>query len=131
MTHCTCGSARPERKCCGPILAGKKLAETPEALVRARFTAFARGDLEFLVASCHPKTVCRFDPEVNRSWAEQSEFHGLEIVACRPGAAADSAIVEFRAAFTSDGMRRQHHEISEFRRVDGRWTFYDGKRPGD
>lgn len=129
MARCACGNPRPERKCCGPILLGKRVADGPESLVRARYTAFTRGDLEFLLNSCHPQTMCRFDPEVNRTWAAESEWHGLEILATRDGPVDGSSTVEFKAYYTSDGIRRVHHEISELRRLDGKWVFFDGAPP--
>ena len=48
MSNCACGSNLNFDACCGPVIGGK-LAETAEALLRARYTAFAMGNTDFLV----------------------------------------------------------------------------------
>ncbi|HUT76233.1 MAG TPA: SEC-C metal-binding domain-containing protein, partial [Polyangia bacterium] len=40
MTPCPCGSSRDFADCCGPLLGGEGPAETAEALLRSRYTAF-------------------------------------------------------------------------------------------
>lgn len=54
---CPCGSGARYRECCGPRHDGTRPAETPEALMRSRWSAFARGLGEYLydtLSSDHP-----------------------------------------------------------------------------
>ena len=53
---CPCGSGRAFTACCGPYLAGTALPETAEALMRSRYTAYARRDGAYLSATWHPTT---------------------------------------------------------------------------
>jgi SEC-C motif-containing protein len=45
MTNCPCGSGTDFDTCCGPIISGTP-APTAEGLMRLRFTAYAKGELE-------------------------------------------------------------------------------------
>ena len=52
-SKCPCGSGRPYAACCGRAHAGAEPAATPEALLRARFSAYALGKVDYLVATTH------------------------------------------------------------------------------
>ena len=45
---CPCGSQRGYPECCGAIHDGQSEVQDPATLVRARFSAFARGRADFL-----------------------------------------------------------------------------------
>ena len=45
---CPCKSGKTFGECCGPIISGEKKAETPEALMRARYSSYVTGDVMFL-----------------------------------------------------------------------------------
>ena len=129
--------------CCGPLHAGAP-APTAEALMRSRYSAFARGDIDYLFDSLAPEARKDFDRKSTTHWAASSEWHGLEIVATEQGGAGDeTGVVEFIAHFTMEGERRAHRERSSFRRnpETGGWWFVDeakakkaplvlGKQPG-
>jgi SEC-C motif-containing protein len=53
---CPCGSGKPFDECCGPALAGVRPAADAAALMRSRYTAFARGDAAYLRVTWHPST---------------------------------------------------------------------------
>ena len=48
---CPCKSGKTFGECCGPIISGEKKAETPEALMRARYSSYVTGDVLFLKSS--------------------------------------------------------------------------------
>ena len=52
---CPCQSGRPYDQCCGPCHRGEP-APTPEALMRARYSAYALGDAAYVQSSWHPDT---------------------------------------------------------------------------
>lgn len=127
MTRCPCGSAADVDDCCGPIIAGTP-APTPEALMRSRFTAFVRGDLDY-IESTHAKEVREnFNRSAAESTARSVEWISLEIRDTSDGGEDDdTGTVEFAARFKKDGELLVHHERSNFRREDGRWVYVDGK----
>ena len=112
--NCPCGSGRTYRECCRTLHDGT-LAVTAEALMRSRFSAFAR--------SWHPDTApARLDLDDEIIWRR------LQIVDTEAGGVADdTGIVEFRAQYQHHGKRHILHERSRFCRIqDGSWRYVDG-----
>lgn len=128
MTICPCGSGAAFAECCEPILQRTKHAETPEQLMRARYSAYATADIDFLHDSLLPEARGDFDPEGTKGWATGSEWRGLEIVHAEAG--ESEGTVEFIATFTQQGNEVRHHELSRFRKSDGIWYLVDGKTVG-
>ncbi len=127
-TLCPCGSGKPKEACCEPILSGAKQAETAEQLMRARYTAYALHDIDFLYNSSGSEVQQEFDPEASRRWAEGSEWHGMDVLAKEAGEAGDDeGVVEFIAHYSVNGTDFEHHERSLFRKVNGVWKFIDGE----
>ena len=128
MSECFCGSGVDFSECCGPILAGERPAETAEALMRARYSAFSTLQADFLHESLHPDHRADHDVKATRRWAENSDWLGLEILQTTGGGKdVDEGTVEFTATYKERGLVRPHHEISHFSRVDGVWYFVDGQ----
>ena len=50
---CPCQSGKKAKKCCAPILKGRP-APTPEALMRSRYTAYATGNVNYIMKTTHP-----------------------------------------------------------------------------
>jgi SEC-C motif-containing protein len=125
---CPCGSGQPYDACCGPIIAGERNALTAEELMRARYTAYARVETDFLATSLHPSARDEHDAEAVREWAEQSEWHGLEILEVTEGGEDDAeGHVQFAAEYTFEGEQKRHHEDALFLKEDGKWFFLQGQ----
>lgn len=121
---CPCGGGAYE-ECCGPIIVGEP-APTAEQLMRSRYTAFARGDAEYLAFSWAPANrpaTIHLDPA--RRWT------GLEIVTTEAGRQLDAeGVVEFRASYVDAGGPGVVTERSRFARHEGRWVYVDRDRLG-
>ena len=127
MNSCPCGSGNDYVACCEPIITGKKPAETAEQLMRARYAAHVKVDVDFLFESTHPEYRKDYDHEGTKVWAENSEWHGLEIVETAQGGPDDEeGEVTFIARFRDKEGLRSHHERGEFKRKKGRWLFTEG-----
>src|SRR5206468_7829385 len=95
---CPCGSAKPLDACCGPIVDGKLAAQTAEALMRSRYTAFTLGRVDYLVETNHSSTREEVSAEALKAWCERAEWLGLEILATdRGGPTDDEGDVRFVA----------------------------------
>jgi SEC-C motif-containing protein len=130
-TSCPCGSGRPYASCCGPLIDGSAPASGPEALMRSRYTAFARQEMPYLASTLHPSQRHDYDEAGATRWARESDWEGLEIIeVSQDPANANRGSVEFRASYRMNGVKHVHHELAEFRRTDGVWYFYDGKMQG-
>lgn len=126
MSHCPCDSGLEFDACCGPFLARTAVAPTPEALMRSRYSAFAKQDVAYLGETLLPGTQDDFDAAQVTEWARTSTWTGLEVRSTGDGASPDEAYVEFVAKFTMDGKDLVHHETGRFVREDGRWWYADG-----
>jgi SEC-C motif domain protein len=125
---CPCGSKQPFENCCAPYLAGSKLPPTAEALMRSRYVAFSKGNIDYLSTTLAPESRGGFESASVKQWAEAAQFKGLKILATQMGGQADSkGTVEFMATYTQAGETWDHHEVSKFRKDgDGRWFFVEG-----
>lgn len=127
MSSCPCGSGNDYAACCEPIITGKKLAETAEQLMRARYSAHPKVAVDFLYESTHPDNREGYDHEVTKAWAENSEWKGLEILETVDGGPQDDkGEVEFIARFRDKDGIHSHHERALFKREQQQWLFCEG-----
>lgn len=121
-SRCPCLSGLPYGECCGPAHAGRSPASTAERLMRSRFSAFAVGDVAYLLATWHPSTrpsELTLDPDVR--WTR------LDILARTRGGILDTeGTVEFVAHFRSEAGPGSQREKSRFMRVSGAWSYVSG-----
>ncbi|RDK97296.1 YchJ family protein [Enterobacillus tribolii] len=128
-TLCPCQSGKAYTECCQPVIQGQRAAQTPEQLMRSRYTAFVTHNADYLIASWHPD--CQMEAQrdsIIASFAD-TEWRGLSIVSTHPGKNADEGYVEFMARYHSSGKDAALHERSRFLRLEERWYYVDGSRP--
>jgi SEC-C motif-containing protein len=117
MSTCACGSKKSFSQCCEPYLSGKQQAPTAEALMRSRYTAFTRVDMDYLQRTHHPKTRDELDVSGTEQWAREAEWLGLEIINTEKGGVDDAdGTVEFKATYRLDKQTCVLHELSQFER---------------
>lgn len=127
---CTCGNAQAFEACCQPIIAGKRAAATPEQLMRARYSAYVKAEIDFLLESLAPSERKGFDRDGAEQWAKGVEWLGLEVKRTEQGGPNDSTgVVEFLAKYRVQEKNIEHHEIATFTKEDGKWYFLDGQTP--
>ncbi len=95
--------------------------------MRSRYSAYTKGEIDYLYATTHPDFRKGYDHEGTRKWAESSEWLGLEIVSSRGGGEDALGEVEFIASFSESGTESAHHELGKFRKLEGVWYFTEGK----
>lgn len=87
--------------------------------MRARYSAFAVGDLGYLLRTWHPSgrpEILSLDPDLQ--WTR------LAVLETQDGGLFDSAgTVQFRAVYVRDGRRGVHAETSRFVRDGGQWSY--------
>ena len=64
--------------------------ETPEALMRSRYSAYAKAEIDHLLKSTAPSQRESIDRNEMRQWAERSKWLGLEILDALPAEATVS-----------------------------------------
>lgn len=96
--------------------------------MRSRYTAYARGAVDYLIATQDASTRSKVDRADLVKFTRETLFLDLEIVTTeRGGETDDEGFVEFIARGAVRGQPFAQRERSRFRRVDGRWFYVDGK----
>lgn len=94
--------------------------------MRSRYTAHTLLATDYLWATWSPEQRLRSSKEDIQQWASSCDWLGLQIVATQGGTPEDAeGIVEFIALFHQNGQLQQHHEVSVFKQVLGRWLYVD------
>lgn len=129
VEQCPCGSQKILKDCCLPLIEGKTNADSPEQLMRSRYTAFCLNNMAYVQATTDPQVRVEIDFRANAAWADESEFKNLEVL--RSSQEGNKGLVEFKASFIKradpSAALLIHHELSKFRKQAGVWYFRDGK----
>lgn len=125
---CPCGNTESYENCCGLYIGGKKLPDTAEKLMRSRYSAHTMGAIDYIRETMVPEERKSFDPDATRRWANESKWKGLKILSTSEGTPDDTTgTVEFVATYERGGTVFEHHEVSQFQNLKGRWFFVDGE----
>ena len=129
--RCPCCSTLLFEECCQPYICEIKVAPTPSALMRSRYTAYVLKNASYLIATWHPD--CQ--PEKWRDSLQEgfanTHWQGLQVIDQQEGRDPAEGFVEFAARFTEPGSDAVHliHERSRFLRLNERWYYIDGIKP--
>ncbi len=119
---CPCDGGKHYGCCCGPLHDGF-VAETAEALMRSRYSAYVLLLKDYLLATWHPRTRAE---DLNLATTPPTRWLGLQIRQHQQ-TGEDRAIVEFVARYRlGGGSAVRLHETSRFIREGGRWYYLDG-----
>lgn len=120
--RCPCGSGDTYAACCGPLHAGRGsgrvTAQTPEQLMRSRYSAFAVGHDVYLLATWHPSTR-----PATLTLDDRFAWRRLEVLEAHQD--GDRGVVAFVAHYwdTEHRQRGEQAERSTFVREDGQWFY--------
>lgn len=125
---CHCDSKLNFEDCCQPYLEGAKFPLTAVDCMRSRYSAFVENNIDYITSTHHPDHLKNYSQEETQQWASQSDWLGLTILNSEDGLENDSeGQVEFEAKYKAQGKQFNHHELSHFKKVDGKWYFVDGQ----
>ncbi len=128
MSLCPCGSEKEYADCCQPLIQGERLAKTAEELLRSRYSAHVKHDVDYILQTVLPDQAYRHDRKAIDEWSRNTSWKRLEIKQIKDGGENDiGAIIEFSAFFMLEGLEKEHHEVALFRKIDGKWYFDDGE----
>jgi SEC-C motif-containing protein len=122
MSNCHCGSSFPFKNCCEPYLKNQLKAPTSETLMRSRYTAFAIGAIDYLVATTHLSQLKFQDKSALLEWSKSNHWIKLEVLS------STETTVSFKAYYLDSELKAQiHTEHSTFIFENGSWYYLDGQ----
>lgn len=127
---CKCDTGKQFSACCEPVLNGQKVPQNAVDVMRARYTAFVLGKIDFIMSTIAPSKKSEYDRKSVEDWSRSTEWTGLEIVSTENGGAADdTGEVEFIAHYRGKNSAKKHHEQASFVKIKGAWYFENGRAP--
>ncbi len=125
MKNCPCGSKLSYETCCGLYHDEKRIPQTPEVLMRSRYSAYAMAHIDYIKKTMYGKPLATFNEHEAKTWAKNTKWLKLKIINTHE-TSDTQASVEFVAFFIEQGQHRTMHEKSEFQRMNDRWYYVDG-----
>lgn len=125
MSKCPCGSGKTYAKCCGLFIDNHKAPETPEQLMRSRYTAYTLAQTNYISKTMREKALVGFDEFQSKQWAQKVIWIGLTVKQSTMET-PDKGYVEFIAHWIEKNHFCTMHERSEFHRMNNQWFYVDG-----
>ncbi|MFI3257748.1 MAG: YchJ family protein [Spirochaetales bacterium] len=126
---CPCGTGKSYADCCGPVITGTQKALTAESLMRARYSAYVKHEIDFIISTCvsDDNAKTSVDKEQTRKWSEESTWLGLKIIKTEKGGENDKeGSVEFTATYSQKGLKDVHKEKAFFVKQGDDWLYRSG-----
>jgi SEC-C motif-containing protein len=122
MPDCYCGSSLSFENCCQPYLKSQQKAPTAGTLMRSRYSAFATGAADYLVATTHISQRKFHKKGDILEWSKSNHWIKLEVLA------TTETTVTFKAYYLDSELKAQiHHEHSTFIFENENWYYVDGE----
>lgn len=128
LAKCPCGLNKAAQDCCHLIIAGVVNAATPEQLMRSRYTAYTKANINHIQKTMAGPAAKKFDPKAAKIWAKSVTWLGLVVKrAYLDTLNPDKGFVEFVATFkNSAGTIQEICELSEFHKINQHWFYTNG-----
>jgi len=111
--------------CCQPLHLGQMKAQSAEQLMRSRYSAFAKHEIDYIVKTTALRQQQALDVAAIADWSKSNQWLKLKIVQAKEKIDKNHAQVEFKAHYHDGKQAQVHHEVSHFVRHDGAWYFLD------
>ncbi|MDX2105184.1 MAG: YchJ family metal-binding protein [Candidatus Melainabacteria bacterium] len=130
VSNCPCGASNSYKLCCQKYHNGQN-PKTALLLMKSRYCAFARGEVDYIVKTTHPKNpalqndVSKWRCEL-QEFSKNTQFKGLKILEVKEAELNEKATVTFCVDLIQYGRQAGFTEKSTFEKVNGRWLYLDG-----
>ncbi|WP_199118037.1 YchJ family protein [Pedobacter sp. ASV28] len=121
---CACCSGLNYQECCAPYHRNIINPETPEQLMRSRYSAYVLFLIDYLIQTTHPAKRHLHAKKDIAHWAKRSVWLKLEVCT------AYNEMVEFKAYYQNGLKTIIHHELSTFKKQHGIWYYFSGEHIG-
>lgn len=126
MSLCPCGSQNTYENCCGLYLEQKQKPQTPEQLMRSRYTAYSLGKIDYIKNTMKGKALIGFNELEAEKWAKSVKWINLDVITSSMST-SDIGFVEFAARLSENKQIKIIHELSEFHKENGSWFYVSGE----
>ena len=123
-TPCPCGQGE-YAQCCQPLHTVQAKAQSAEQLMRSRYSAFARHEIDYIVQTTALGQQQALDVPAIANWSKSNQWLRLEVVQADENLDKTHAQVEFKAHYHDGKQAHVHHEVSHFVKQNGAWFFLD------
>lgn len=121
---CPCGLPNSYKECCGKIHASIFKASSAEQLMRSRYTAFVKGNGDYLMLSHHSSTRIAKDKKGIVDWAKSVSWIKLKVLETAKGKENDiEGTVSFKAFYYENGKVNSIDEKSAFVKENDHWVY--------
>lgn len=95
--------------------------------MRSRYTAFAMGEVGYLLATWADETRANINAQQLNDSCSSTEYLSLKILSKSAGTRTHiDGKVEFSVCYKSKSKTHTHHEFSRFVKTNGCWKYLDG-----
>ena len=128
--QCPCGLELPFSQCCQPLIMATKLANSPEQLMRSRYSAYATNNAEYIYLTYAKSSRLEQSIADIEQWAAQTKWLKLVVHSAseyqKNNVNKESAQVGFSAFYLHLGKIWQMRENSNFILENNDWLYLDG-----
>ncbi len=129
--QCPCGSGNNFIQCCDLLINQNKLAQSPEQLMRSRYSAYATNNAEYIYKTYADISQCAQSISEIKEWAEQTTWLKLVIHSTssfvNKHCKSTLPTVHFSAYYQHLGKYYQLSEKSQFCFERKQWRYLDGE----
>ncbi len=126
---CYCGSGLAYTQCCEPLHLLKVSADTPEELMRSRYSAYACGDYQYILDTYSESSKPKLSAQALERDMQDTKWLGLEVINSNEKAQTVEFIAKYIEYSSAGGGVKiyQMHELSSFERENGVWRYVSGR----
>ncbi|MBA6416509.1 YchJ family protein [Colwellia sp. 6M3] len=129
--QCPCGLELTYAQCCQPLIMATTSSNSPEQLMRSRYSAYATKNAEYIYLTYAKASQLEQSIVDIEQWAAQTKWLKLVIHNAseyqKNKINKESAQVEFSAFYQHQGQIWQMRENSNFVIEDNAWRYLDGE----
>ncbi|QOY54125.1 SEC-C domain-containing protein [Candidatus Sulfurimonas marisnigri] len=118
---CICGNKKDYNECCGAIINSNIKASSAEELMRSRYSAYVKGDSNYLIKTLVANNRHADDAELIEEFSNSVKWLKLDVLH------VEQNIVEFKAYYKDIDSIKVLHEKSNFIFKNGMWLYVDGE----
>ena len=112
--------------CCGVFIEKKQTPQTPEQLMRSRYTAYSKANIDYIKNTMKGKPLAGFNELEAKTWALTVTWIGLKVIQSYLETPT-KGFVEFSVRLMEGNQLKTIHELSEFHLENNAWLYVDGE----